>query len=96
MTDNIKVEWGVPLPPLTRKKKGSKYTPYIEKFLEKNDVLTARISVRGAQSQAVASGLKTAVNALNVGDQVHVSNRGEAGVWLVKRTADNENASIPK
>jgi len=102
MTDNIKVEWGVPLPPLTRKKKPSKYTPHIEEFLRRMDskdpaerIETARITVEGVQTQAVAAGLKTAINNLGVGDKIHVSNRSEEGVWVVKADADIENRTRP-
>ena len=94
MADDIKVEWGVPLPPLTRRKKRSKYTPFIEEFLRREET-TARISVKGVKPQAVSAGLKTAINGLGVGEKVHVSNRTDEGVWLVKVDAEVENRTAP-
>ena len=94
MADDIKVEWGVPLPPLTRRKKRSKYTPFIEEFLRREET-TARISVMDIKAQAVAAGLKTAINGLGVSEKVHVSNRSVEGVWLVKADAEVENRTAP-
>lgn len=88
--DKVKVEWGAPLPPVTRRKKRSKYTPIVEEFLTRPED-TARISIEGLKSQAIAAGLKTAINGLGVAEKVHVSNRSEEGVWLVKADADVPN-----
>jgi|BarGraIncu00421A_1022006.scaffolds.fasta_scaffold75503_2 hypothetical protein len=94
MSEDIKVEWGKPLPELKRKKKDSKYTPIIEEFLRRSDT-TACIGVEGISPQAIAAGLKWAINALQVGGKVHVSNRAEQGVWLSKYEPKNENMTRP-
>jgi hypothetical protein len=94
MSEEIKVEWGKPLPELTRKKKDSKYTPIVREFLNRPET-TAHIAVADIKPQAIAAGLKWAINALQVGGDVHVSNRGEQGVWLTKTHPRNENMSRP-
>jgi hypothetical protein len=88
--DKVKVEWGAPLPPVTRRKKRSKYTPIVEEFLTRPET-TARVTIDDLKAQAIAAGLKTAINGLGVAEKVHVSNRSVEGVWLVKADAVVEN-----
>jgi hypothetical protein len=83
MADDIKVVWGAPLPKQTRKKKGSKYDPIIEEFMSREDK-TACISIDGVQPTAIASGLKHTIKVSHLDARIQVSNRADAGVWLIK------------
>jgi hypothetical protein len=83
MAEDIKVVWGAPLPKRTRKRKGSKYDPIIAEFMAREDK-TACITIEGVAPSAIASGLKHAIKIAKKDDNIQVSNRGAAGVWLIK------------
>lgn len=74
------------LPARTRKGGESKYAPYVREFNE-TGAPSARVAVEGVAFQAIASGLKTAINALGMGDFLGVQTRANVGVYLVRKEA---------
>jgi len=74
------------VPQRSRKGGESKYAPKVREFNE-SGAPSARVEVTGVAFQAIASGLKTAIGQLGLGDTLSVTNRAGSGVYLIRKEA---------
>lgn len=72
------------VPKAKRLKKGSKYDPIIQKFLD-SSMKTARVQSRGIRSSTVLAGIKNRVDMLKLKDKVDVVLRS-GRVYLRKKS----------
>lgn len=72
------------MPDRTRRGGESKYSPFVREFNESGKP-TARVAVEGVAFQAIASGLKTSISQLGLGNVLGVQTRANAGVYLVRK-----------